>query len=270
MMDAIQEIIAKRQEWVDIKRREGVEGVFRATALALPMPPSLHDALLVPRTDRPVIAQLCAKTICAKGGDAKTFTRLIERLTQAGVSAFMVSVGDCCDASGFGDILAAAQTTHLPIICKDVVLDPLQVTLARAHGAAAVVLSPGHLSERALKILRREASEMLLDVVFDVTRVSQVESVAKARAVQGAADCRILSADLFNVNAGNSARFRERFCAVVPEFTFGILPMPTQLASAELEAWSQLATGVLLVDASVPDISVAEERVSIVAGSVRV
>ena len=40
------------------RRREGIEGVFKAQAIALPLPPSFHDALRVPRADRAAIADI--------------------------------------------------------------------------------------------------------------------------------------------------------------------------------------------------------------------
>ena len=265
------DIIDKRLQWLELRRREGVDGLFRATALALPMPPSLHDALLVPRGDRAVIARVSREDYVGRGGDPKGLASMVERLTEMGVSALMVSVGTDVDGVGFEDILCAAQTTHLPIICSDIVLDPLQVTLARAHGAAAVVLAPGILDDRAFRALRRAASDMSLETVLDISRVSQVESVTRGRSgQQSGSECRVWSADLLGTNGENAGPFRERFGAVLPEFSMGLVPVDVDATADEIDGLSSLPQVVPVIDVSTPELARVEERVGRLVGALAV
>lgn len=263
-MDVHADVIARKQEWIEQRRREGVDGVFRATALALPMPPSLRDALLVPRGERTIVARLCGRTFVDRGGDRKQLGALIDRLTEAGASAFLVSVGEGDDGFGFEDVLCAAQTTHLPIICADLILDPLQITLARAHGAAAVMLSHGLVDDARMRALRRAASDMSLDVVVDVVRVSQLDASAKTGrgGASSAGDACIWCADFFEGNGENTGRLRERFSAVLPEFSLGLIPLPSTATVEDVETWSQHSHGALVVDVSFPDVDAVVSKVS--------
>lgn len=270
-MDVVNDIIAKRRSWVEARRREGGHDVFRATVSALPTPPSLHDALLVSRAEHSVVASVCAETLVARGGDERLLGALISRVTEAGASAIMVSVNDGGNGSGFEGVLSAMQATPLPIICKDVVIDPMQITMARAHGAAAVVLSASFLNDKAMKALRREATDMMMEVVYDVSRVSHVDAISKIRQDRAASvDCRLWSGDIFDVNGQNSERFRERFSAVVPEFSLGLIPVEQTTDVENLHRWTQTSSGVLLVDVSTPDFDRAEELVAVAAGGARV
>lgn len=105
--------------------------------------------------------------------------------------ASMVSV--LCDGPFFGgsfeDLALAREACSLPLLCKDFVLDVVQLDAARAHGADAVLLIVRCLAPAALMELTRAARERDL--------VPFVE-VATEEEAQRALDC---GADLIGVNA---------------------------------------------------------------------
>jgi indole-3-glycerol phosphate synthase len=165
-----------RRAWIARKRRENVEGVFRAVALQLPLPPSFFDAVRVPRAPRAIIAEL--KRVSPEAGGTSYSVEvpsMIRELEACGVSAFAVRTDEDSYGTGYTDLLAAAQTTALPILCRDLILDPVQIVMARAHGAAAVTLDASLVGERELRALHRQAVELGLDVVLEVHSAADVD-----------------------------------------------------------------------------------------------
>ncbi|TVR03564.1 MAG: hypothetical protein EA398_04440 [Deltaproteobacteria bacterium] len=177
-----QQRIEQRRAWLEAQRREGTEGVYRAQALALPLPPPLHDALRVPRGQRAVIAEVIpvpdAETSAIPHGE------LALELQGAGASALCIATDPAAGGS-YTHVLAAAQACPLPVLIRDVVLDPLQITMARAHGASAVLLFASLLGERELRGLFRHALDVGLDAVAVVRSVSELEAVQRVRAGHG-------------------------------------------------------------------------------------
>jgi len=179
--------IQRRSAWVMGLRRDGVEGVFKAQALALPLPPSFHDALRVPCAERCIIAEFKRRspgrpqpTKCVSPDQ---FAVCAERL---GVTALSIRVDDEHHGGCYADLLSMAQRTSLPILCRDIMVDPLQITMARAHGAAAIVLSPQLLPDREFRAMYRHALDLGLDILVEVRSAQDLEQAAKTR--RGASD----------------------------------------------------------------------------------
>ena len=69
-------------------------------------------------------------------------------------SQYAAGISVLCEPERFGgdyDHLAAvAATTHLPVLCKDFIIDPIQIRAARHYGADAILrgrsppVEPGH------------------------------------------------------------------------------------------------------------------------------
>ncbi len=76
-----------------------------------------------------------------------------------------------CDGPGFGgsplDLRRAAAAASVPLLFKEFVLDPLQVTLARALGAHMVLLVVRALDEGALRALIAEARGQGMEPVVE-------------------------------------------------------------------------------------------------------
>lgn len=266
-MDGHEELIVKKKTWVEKHRRDGVDGLFRATALVLPMPPSLHDALLVPRAERAVIPHICREKFEQAGGSADDISAMVRAFTEDGASAFVVSTYTTEDGMGYDDILTTAQNTHVPIICSDVVIDPLQCTLARAHGAAAVLLSAHLLDLRSLRHLRRAAHELSLQTVLDVASVRNVDSVTREGKNKGERAFRIYAADLFCFSSRDNTTMRHRLADASPAHTLMISSVDNDEFD-DLEALTNAGYSAFVVDANDPDIDATRRRVRAIAGKI--
>ena len=143
--------------------------------------------------------------------------------------ARMVSV--LCDEEFFGGSFAhlaeARQATHLPLLCKDFVLDERQLDLARAWGADAVLLIARCLGDR-------------LGRLVDESRARELEPLVEVRSEAEAARAIATGASLVGVNARDldtlaidqerAARVLEGLPPTVTAIHFSGLATPADIA----------------------------------------
>lgn len=98
--------------------------------------------------------------------------------------AHMISV--LCDATFFDGayehLAQARAATTLPILCKEFIIDEVQLDLARAHGADAVLLIARCLAPSRLHELAQGATERGLEVLAEVHAPAEVPVVLGAGA----------------------------------------------------------------------------------------
>ena len=150
-------LIESRRRWVAERKLEGVEGVFRAQAAGLPLPPSFHDAVRVPRASRAVVVEI--RRECDGQRYELSVSQLVRAAEQAGACAIAIWPTEEHGGS-YQDILTAAQSSPLPVVSRDPVVDPVQIVMARAHGAAAVTVPIGLLNEDELRALFRQSVDL--------------------------------------------------------------------------------------------------------------
>jgi len=81
------------------------------------------------------------------------------------------------------DLRRVVEAVDLPVLCKDFILDELQLLEARAAGAAAVLVIARILSPARLHDLAREARRLGLGVLVEVHTTAELDA---ALAVEGA------------------------------------------------------------------------------------
>lgn len=96
-------------------------------------------------------------------------------------SQYAVGISVLCEPDRFGgdyDHLATvASSTHLPVLCKDFIIDEVQIHAARYFGADAVLLMLSVLSDEEYAALARVAEAYDLDIL---TEAINEEEVARA------------------------------------------------------------------------------------------
>ena len=114
-------------------------------------------------------------------------------------SQYAAGISVLCEPERFGgdyDHLAAvAATTHLPVLCKDFIIDPIQIRAARHYGADAILLMLSVLTDAEYRTLAAEAHRWNLDILTEVITETEV-----ARAIN-------LGANIFGINNRNLVTF---------------------------------------------------------------
>ncbi len=80
------------------------------------------------------------------------------------------------------DLAAARQSTELPVLCKDFILDEYQIYEARFWGADAVLLIASLLSSNELSAFIRVADALRMAALVEVHTVAEVEKALAAKA----------------------------------------------------------------------------------------
>lgn len=110
-------------------------------------------------------------------------------------SRYAAGISVLCEPERFGgdyDHLATvAATTHLPVLCKDFIIDPVQIHAARYFGADAILLMLSVLDDEEYAALSAEAHRLGMDVL---TEVIDEEEAARAKK---------LGAKIFGINHRN-------------------------------------------------------------------
>lgn len=241
------DLVEARRKWVAARKQEGVEGVFRAQAIALPLPPSFHDAVRVARADRAVVAEYRRQR-----ADGQQLTQLavhdfVSQAEAAGACAIAIWPDEELHGGSYHDILAAAQASPLPVLSLDPVVDPVQVVMARAHGAAAVTIDVAHVSDDELRALFRHAIDLGLDAVVVASTALNLERVTSLRL--GAAEtsgARLIGIHGANADGSADVALYEKLAPGVPEFAACIAtvaPAPADAASLEPAGYDAFLTG---------------------------
>lgn len=71
-------------------------------------------------------------------------------------------------AGSFEHLKQVSEVVHLPLLCKDIIIDPYQITLARSHGANAILLMLSVLEDSAYIALREYAKALNMSVLTEV------------------------------------------------------------------------------------------------------
>src|SRR5690606_12639356 len=151
--------------------KQGDIAALRARSLPAPPPLVRPDLRRSPAGTGPLKLIAEIKRRSPSAGALSTVLDVPERARayERG-GATMISV--LCDQTffdgGFEHLAAARAATTLPLLCKDFVLDPVQLDAARAFGASAVLLIVRCLGDDALLRLHEGALERGLLPIVEV------------------------------------------------------------------------------------------------------
>lgn len=96
-----------------------------------------------------------------------------------GASAVSVLTDQTFFKGSFADLRAVREVVDLPILCKDFIIDPVQIQLASANGADIILLIVAALEEQKLEDLYQFASSQGLEVLVEVHNMEELEKAIK-------------------------------------------------------------------------------------------
>ncbi|MFJ7725731.1 indole-3-glycerol phosphate synthase TrpC [Neobacillus sp. NPDC097160] len=100
-----------------------------------------------------------------------------------GASAISVLTDQSFFKGSFSDLQKVRETVDLPLLCKDFIIDPLQIDLAAANGADLILLIVAALDEKRLSELFQYAKAKDLEVLVEVHNQEELEKALKTKAM---------------------------------------------------------------------------------------
>lgn len=147
-------------------------------ASAVPPPRNFVTALHRAKTQPALIAEI-KKASPSRGVIRADFDPvLIAQAYQRGRAACLSVLTDKkFFQGGFTNLAAVRQAVDLPLLCKDFLIYPYQIYLARVHGADAVLLIAAILSDRDLQYFLKIAQALGMTALIEVHTLAELDRV---------------------------------------------------------------------------------------------
>ncbi len=101
---------------------------------------------------------------------------------QAGAACVSVLTDTPFFKGSFDDLKMVAEAVHIPVLCKDFIIHPIQVDRALAAGASVILLIVAALSDVELKALHVYAASLGLEVLVEVHDADELNRAIEAGA----------------------------------------------------------------------------------------
>jgi indole-3-glycerol phosphate synthase len=178
----LERILASRRAAIaELKGGGGETGLAQSMAAA-PAPRDFRQALQ--RSGVALIAE-CKERSPSGGLLQRPYdpVRLARRFAANGAAAISVLTEPEFFGGSLDHLQAVRAAVDVPVLCKDFIIDPVQVLSARAAGADAVLLIVGVLDDGALRDLKGLAIRHSMHAVVEVHSEGELERALRADAI---------------------------------------------------------------------------------------
>src|SRR5438876_4643379 len=183
----LSEIVARKRWAVAKLRATSTGGTLRARAVEIrknAAPHRLREALNAPSPALKIIAEFKRASpsvgIIRDDLSPADIARCYER---GGACTISVLTDEEYFGGSIEDLSAVRSSTQLPVLCKDFIVDPIQIYEAAIAGADAVLLIVAALDDDSLGKLRRAAEDELgLDALIEVHTSDELRRALKVGA----------------------------------------------------------------------------------------
>jgi len=175
-------ILQSRRAAIEELKASGIEAGLPQSIAAAPAPRDFRHALR--RTGRVALIAECKERSPSGGVLQRPYdpVRLARRYAANGAAAVSVLAEPEFFGGSLDHLQAVRSAVDVPVLCKDFIIDPIQVLAARAVGADAVLLIVGVLDDGALRALQALATRLSMQVVVEVHSEEEVDRALRAEA----------------------------------------------------------------------------------------
>ncbi|MFE3575069.1 indole-3-glycerol phosphate synthase TrpC [Lysinibacillus sp. NPDC059133] len=113
-----------------------------------------------------------SKGLIAEGADPVAQAKIY---AEAGAAAISVLTDKRFFKGSFDDLAAVANAVQTPLLCKDFMIDRVQIRFAKASGASIILLIVAALTDEALRDLYSYATSLNLEVLVEVHDLEELE-----------------------------------------------------------------------------------------------
>lgn len=167
-------IVEQRRQRIDALRPSYPEAMLKQ-AIAAQSRPVRSLAASLKRADKGFILE-CKKASPSKGLIRDSFDPVaIAAAYQPHAAAISVLTEPDYFQGDFAYLQAVSRHVQVPVLCKDFIVDPLQVYLARYFGADAILLMLSVLDDSLYQSLHSVAEELGLEVLTEVSSEAEMQ-----------------------------------------------------------------------------------------------
>lgn len=177
--DVLKKIAAYKADEVETIRAKTTIQALRETAASLPHPRQFEGA--IKSANGPALICEVKKASPSKGVIREDFDPVaIATAYEAGGATCMSVLTDGPGFQGSNAIFEQVRaTTHLPLLRKDFMLDPIQIAESAAMGADCVLIIMGMIDDDTAKALFDEAASLGLDALIETHDETELERAIK-------------------------------------------------------------------------------------------
>lgn len=180
----LEEIVWHKETQVAQLREKLPLAELQRSSLTAPPPRDFVAALRQGKTQPALIAEV-KKASPSKGVLREDFDPVAIALSyqQGGASCLSVLTDERFFQGSFDNLTAIRAAVDLPLLCKDFILYPYQIYLARVRGADAVLLIAAILSDQDLQYFIKIANALKIAALIEVHTLAELDRVLSLTAV---------------------------------------------------------------------------------------
>lgn len=173
----------KEKEITTLRERISLEELKRKVTIA-PAPRDFFTALKSSQNQPAVIAEI-KKASPSKGVIREDFdaVAIAQSYQQGGATCLSVLTDEKFFQGGFENLAKVRNTVDIPLLCKDFIIYPYQIYLARLHGADAILLIAAILPDQDLQYFLKIAKVLGMTALIEVHTLEELDRVLSLNGV---------------------------------------------------------------------------------------
>lgn len=174
----LEEIVWQKEKEVDQMREHLPLNKLLPRVKAAPPVRDFWAALQQGRTNPALIAEV-KKASPSKGVIVEDFdpVAIAKSYSQGGASAISVLTDQKFFQGSWENLALVRAAVNLPLLCKEFIIYPYQIYLARSHGADAVLLIAAILSDQDLNYFLKIAKTLSMTALIEVHTLAELDRV---------------------------------------------------------------------------------------------
>ncbi|HAA26872.1 MAG TPA: indole-3-glycerol phosphate synthase TrpC, partial [Cyanobacteria bacterium UBA8553] len=174
----LEEIVWYKEKEVDQMRERVSLGELRKRVQTAPAPRDFKKALQSGKT-RPALIAEVKKASPSKGVICTDFdpVAIAKAYSKGGASAISVLTDQKFFQGSWENLANVRAAVELPVLCKEFIIYPYQIYLARSHGADAILLIAAILSDRDLQYFVKIATALSMTPLIEVHTCSELDRI---------------------------------------------------------------------------------------------
>ena len=174
----LEEIVWHKEKEIDRLRERLSLLELRKQVRDLPPPRDFLGAIAQGKTQPALIAEV-KKASPSKGVIREDFdpVAIAQAYVQGGASCLSVLTDQKFFQGSFDNLALVSQTVDLPLLCKEFIIYPYQIYLARTKGADAVLLIAAILSDRDLSYFLKITQSLGMTALIEVHSLTELDRV---------------------------------------------------------------------------------------------